>query len=226
MLLQDLARRHHADKVQASVSHYLPLYAGYFEPVRFAVKRVLEIGVNRGGSVKMWQEYFPNAEIIGVDCKPACAAIAGERIKIFIGSQDDPEFLAQMAREVGNFDIIIDDGGHQMKQQKTSLQTLFTFLCPGGTYVIEDLCTSYRRKWGGGLKNRGSTVNFLKTLVDSVNNRCYKLKSGCPTAVQAGELASTEDLTIWDQLLAGIHFYPGICFLFRRLGELRPDAIG
>ena len=49
----------------------------------------------------------------------------------------------------GDFDIILDDGGHKMDQQITSFRVLFPILKSGGVYIIEDLGTSYLLEWGG-----------------------------------------------------------------------------
>ena len=47
--------------------NYVPLFVRHFEPCRTTVRRVLEIGVEAGTSLRMWRDYFPNAEIWGFD---------------------------------------------------------------------------------------------------------------------------------------------------------------
>jgi hypothetical protein len=42
----------------------------------------------------------------------------------------------------GNYDIIIDDGGHAYSQQKATFEVLWSQLSPGGLYYIEDLQVS------------------------------------------------------------------------------------
>lgn len=88
------------------------VYEELFKEVRHSTKRLLEIGVEGGGSLFMWREYFPNAEIFGIDEKP-CRQLEGrERIKTFIGDA----YQKSMVDLVGdNFDIIIDDGPHTLK---------------------------------------------------------------------------------------------------------------
>jgi hypothetical protein len=54
---------------------------------------VIEIGVLNGSSIGVWLTYFSRAQIIGVDINPPCARLARERVRIKIGSQDDPDFL-------------------------------------------------------------------------------------------------------------------------------------
>ena len=64
---------------------------------------------------------------------------------IFEGDQANPSDLEKLVNLYGPFDIIIDDGGHTMKQQQFTLGFMFKSLNNGGIYVIEDLATS---RWG------------------------------------------------------------------------------
>lgn len=140
--------------------HFIVLYGELFQEYREKPIRLLEIGVQDGDSIELWKKYFKKAEIVGLDVRP----IAIEGATIVAGDQSDPEIL----RSLGNFDIIIDDGGHKMSQQKTSFNILFDQLNEGGIYVIEDLETSYLVDYKDSLP---TTVDFLKGLVDSVNKK-------------------------------------------------------
>lgn len=69
---------------------------------------------------------------------------------IYAGDQADPVFLQKFMDETGgDFDVIIDDGGHTMGQQRTSLEYLWKIVKPGGIYFVEDLQTSFMRNYGG-----------------------------------------------------------------------------
>ena len=75
----------------------------------------------------------------------------------------------------GGFDIIIDDGSHIMEHQQTSLQILSQYMKPYGTYIIEDIETSYYPRFNGTLitdKNfnkTNTTTELLKKLIDVIN---------------------------------------------------------
>lgn len=113
-------------------SHYLDIYEKHFAKYRGKSIRVLEIGVDHGGSLQLWKEYFgPHAEIIGVDINPACKDYEEPQIKIHIADQCDPA-LARL----GPFDIVIDDGSHIRQHQAQSFLTLWPHTT--GTYLIED----------------------------------------------------------------------------------------
>jgi hypothetical protein len=141
---------------------YLPYYWMHFRDIRFDVSRVLEIGVQSDRSIRMWEEFFPNATVYGLDIDPACRAFEGGRRRIFIGDQGNRDFLRHVASEAGGaFDIVIDDGSHRVEHQLVSFDTLFPLLTSHGIYVVEDT--------GGCVGDPGlATVRSLTRLVESV----------------------------------------------------------
>jgi hypothetical protein len=90
------------------------------------------------------------------------------------GSQDDAAFLRKIIDQVqpNRFDIIIDDGGHTMNQQKVSIDTLIAAVPPGGFYVIEDLETSYMPDFGGDPNDHANhtTIALLKYMMDDLQD--------------------------------------------------------
>ena len=66
----------------------------------------------------------------------------GPNMRVEIGSQDDPQLWARIAREhAGGFDIILDDGSHYASHIVATLKLALPLLRPGGVYLIEDLTT-------------------------------------------------------------------------------------
>jgi hypothetical protein len=148
--------------------HYIPIYEKYFNKYKGKKVRFLELGVSRGGSLRMWREYFgPDAIIFGIDIDPECEKIVGVDAEIRIGSQDDPIFLHSVLEEMGGIDIVLDDGSHQMKHINASLKHLFPKLEDGGVYFIEDLHTAYWRGYQGGYHSRN---NFFRTVTRLIND--------------------------------------------------------
>lgn len=140
--LSDLCDQYRTDKC-ATHHNYVELYDTFFQPMRSRAERVLEIGVYRGVSVQMWEEYFPRAAIFGIDIKDT-SRFETERIRTFVADQANREQLTQFVDEHGSdFDIVIDDGGHTMEQQQVSFGFFFPHLRPKGTYIIEDIHTSF-----------------------------------------------------------------------------------
>ena len=135
--------KHNQDHI-AYGSTYLNIYDRYLAPIRNSPINLLEIGVRDGCSHRMWREYFPNGTIFGIDIDPRCKQTQSDRIRIFIGSQSDPNIVDQATKSAnGEFDVILDDGSHVNSLTIASFELLYPKLKPGGLYIIEDLHCSY-----------------------------------------------------------------------------------
>lgn len=127
-------------------NHYFEIYDRHFRQFRGQEVHILEIGIYSGGSLEMWRDYFgPKAYIYGVDLEPDCRVYESDRVKIFIGDQQDREFWREVRQKLPALDIVIDDGGHQPEQQIASLEELLPFLRPGGVYLCEDVHRTYNQ---------------------------------------------------------------------------------
>lgn len=108
-------------------------YSKKFAPYRDQPIRFLEIGISWGLSINMWREYFTQAEIIGVDIIDQGAKCPGCTLVYADGTK------AETYEGMGDFDIIIDDGSHEIDHQIESFKILYPRLRKGGLYVIEDV---------------------------------------------------------------------------------------
>ncbi|MGP8217619.1 MAG: class I SAM-dependent methyltransferase [Bacteroidia bacterium] len=148
-------------------NNYFNIYDKHFSKYRNKEVVILEIGVGLGGSLQMWRSYFGDkAKIYGVDINPECKKYEEKNIEIFIGSQTDRKFLRELVKKIPPVDILIDDGGHAMKQQIVTFEELFSHVKNDGIYLCEDLHTSYALKWGGGYKRMGTFIEYSKNLID------------------------------------------------------------
>jgi cephalosporin hydroxylase len=144
--LQRIGVQRRTDK--ADVNHsfrgmsYLDVYESYFAPIRQQVKCVLELGVFRGASLMTWRDYFPNAQVWGIDIDPIANAPYGDRVKVVTGSQADLTAIAQVAAGQ-EFDIVVDDGSHLVDHLIASFGLIWPRVKPGGFYVMEDLGCTY-----------------------------------------------------------------------------------
>ncbi len=130
----------------------------------------VEIGVLHGGSLLMWREYFgPQARIIGIDLDPRAKELEEKGFEIFIGSQSDVNFWKKFYTQVGNIDILLDDGGHVNDQQIITLSESIDNINNNGIIVIEDVHTSYLKKFGN--PSSTSFISYSKYLVDVINSR-------------------------------------------------------
>ena len=167
MTLIEIGKKYPTSK---NSSGFIELYQKYFNHLKDKKINILEIGVDKGDSLRLWREYFTNANICGIDLHKSDFTI--DNTEILIGDQSDYSFLQTVVSKYKNFDIIVDDGSHQSKHIISSFKFLFPYLSKNGIYVIEDLQTSYIPRYGGSrfnLNKRKSSMNFLKSLTDSIN---------------------------------------------------------
>jgi hypothetical protein len=160
-------------------SQYFDAYQALFAARRAAPLRILEIGVYKGSSLRLWRKYFAHAGtlIVGIDTRPDCIRYdaPSEGIRVKIGSQDDGPFLAGVVAEFGPFDLIIDDGSHHSSHQIASFNHLFgPALKDSGIYVVEDLHANYWPPWRD---TRNSFIDMCRELVDRMHEHYRRTKS-------------------------------------------------
>jgi cephalosporin hydroxylase len=167
--IMEMGHKHNAVKKDTMFSRYDALLS----PLRREGLKILEIGIFQGGSLKMWEEYFENALIVGLDVD--LPQITGcKRIVMHRGRQEDHECLKRISHEnaPGGWDIIIDDGSHVAAHVRSSFDCLYVdHLKPGGLYIIEDWGVSYLNgPWEGEPYNNRNhshgTCVLVKELVD------------------------------------------------------------
>lgn len=100
---------------------------------------VLEIGICQGESLKMWNEYFINSTVYGIDITDQNIKdlINENKYNIIIGDATSEEILTQLSDL--KFDVIIDDGSHRIDDQINSFNILKDKMKPNGIYIIEDV---------------------------------------------------------------------------------------
>lgn len=173
--LAAIGRRHGCDKF--TVHRFEDVYAGLLGHRRTEPLRVLEIGIGEedralgGASLLTWSEFLPEALIVGIDLYDK-RALDTERIVTRACDQGDPTQLAEVVRELGPFDLVIDDGSHHGHDVATSMFALLGAVRPGGSYVLEDLQTSYWPEYGGSSVAPyafDTAVRWLRLVIDVVN---------------------------------------------------------
>jgi len=208
MNLDELAIHYQVDK--SSYTHnYTRRYEQHFEPRRKEALKLLEIGVFKGGSLRMWRDYFPYAQIYGLEANPEWV-FDEDRIHVFYGDETDAD-LRNRITDLG-IDIIIDDGSHINSHQVASFYHLFPRLNPNGIYAVEDLHTSYITEVGPWRDMKPDTaLDVFKRLVDDVNLRGDDV-------VGVGDVrrvAGFSDCSVFRQSLDSVHFYKSIMFAHR-----------
>jgi len=205
-----LAVRAGTDKVQSNDDpaghHYHNAYQKYLSPLRHTKIKFLEIGLGcdmhygPGKSAKLWSELFkhPSTEIWEAEVNVACASKWNETMKnrILTGNQAEEATLRNWITTTGGeFDIIIDDGGHTYSQQLTSLRVLFeSGLKAGGIYFMEDLVS-----------------NVLPGYNDSPDVPVDKISNWAKTLMLAERLSESEQKFLEIANLQSIECFRGMC---------------
>ncbi len=184
--------------------HYFEIYHRHFERFRGRPVVVLEFGVNQGGSLEMWRDYFgPDAKIYGVDIDPRCLKYEGDNIRILIGDQADKEFLQRLVDEIeAPIDVVIEDGGHRMRQQKMTFRHIYPHMSDDGCFLTEDTHTSYRAGYGGGFRRRGTFMQFAKNKVDHSTPGTRRPRTSRSTSSPAPPTPSTSTTASWSSSAA------------------------
>lgn len=144
--------------VDATAVQHRPNYADFYELIfwqnRESIKSVLECGIGYddptaekshgsngypGASLRVWLDYFPNAEIVGLDIAEN-VLFSEERITTYQVDQTSPNSIASFKAKCNRtFDIIIDDGLHTFIAGKILFENIIDRLANDGYYIIEDV---------------------------------------------------------------------------------------
>lgn len=170
--LTDLVDDNATDKNTAH--KYLGVYESLMKPKKYSARNILEVGVWKGGSIKLWHDYFPNADIYGLDRLPAKGTSLVDifnkpRIHLYTPTDAYNEglFKTNFLDKNLKFDVLLDDGPHYLESMKTFIRLYSQVMANDGILIVEDL--DYL-EWADELRN--ATPYHLKQYV-----KVYDLRS-------------------------------------------------
>ena len=136
--LCELAIKYGSDRTPYTGGHaYTPYYYDLLK--NRSPKKILEIGIDTGRGLRMWKEYFPLAEIFGLDGNRDLL-FNEDRIKTFFCDLGSLESIQNAAIQVGgDIDIVFDDGSHIPQHQVETAKIFIPLLATDGIYIIEDV---------------------------------------------------------------------------------------
>lgn len=179
---------------------YFDVYETYFNKFVDKAPIVVEVGVQSGGSLQMWRSYFgPKAQIWGIDIDSEVARLQpnyDSNTRICIGDQADPQFWKSILKQIPEIDIFIDDGGHQMHQQRITFECVFPKISSGGVFLCEDTCSSYMPGYGGGRENCDTFIEYSKKYIELLH-----------TGFLDKELPEDTKLKPFADQIKSMHFY-------------------
>jgi hypothetical protein len=186
------------------LADYLRHYEREFSYLRDEPINVIEIGVQGGSSLRMWERFFTRATLIGIDIDPSCKNQQRGRMIVEIGSQDDRDFLDRVCAAYPPT-IVIDDGSHRADHIATTFDCVFPNLLPSGCYVIEDLHFQLSRNSGTWRGNADVlTPDYLVAHVRTLLAAEFR---------EVGRTPSSAD--IWDKV-DRINFIPRAAMIWKK----------
>lgn len=185
------------------VTSYFPAYAQLFAHLRGTECVLIEVGILDGGSLFMWRDWLGDkARIVGIDMNPEAAKWRDSGFDIFIGDQGDPAFWRAVLAEIGPFDALIDDGGHQSFQQIVTTTEALRAAKKPCLIVVEDTASSFMFDFDSHGKH--SFLQFAKATTDLLVGRLFGLYPGrFPANINAASLAEFRNVF-------SVQFFPGI----------------
>jgi len=163
--LTTLGRIHKTDKVDARHTHNglanTDVYERYLRSWRRRRFTLLELGVFRGNSLRMWNAFLPRATVVGLDLEQVAADYA-PGFDVTVGSQADPEVLDSILERHPDTRIVIDDASHITSLTIASFRHLFPRLPRGSLYIIEDLAPNTYEDWPGHDPERGANYPAIE----------------------------------------------------------------
>lgn len=202
MTLNDIFNLNRADK--GTIGHgfalrYEPLIQGW----RNETINLLECGIQFGLSARGWLEYFPKAQIFGVDCGDE-HGITDPRFHFQKANQRDAAFWQRWKQSSPRMHVIIDDAEHRADASKIMFDALWPHLLPGGVYAIEDTCCWWDDYFSSPF--RGQTwIGELAAAVNQ-NGKAYGGKPNAPPNVALSPLESS---------LYEMHISKHLCILIK-----------
>jgi len=170
--LDKLAYKYGTDKCPQLKHDYTTYYYEMFKDRRNEIKKVLEMGIgyyetmkhveikyddklkrhyHRGASLKMWRDFFPDAQIYGADIMPE-TMFEDERIKTFLCDETKKGDIENLVKQTGSdIDFFVDDGSHRYPHQIFLAKTILPLLKDDVIYIIED--TEFTRKISSALSD-------------------------------------------------------------------------
>lgn len=220
--LKDYYNHLHHGKTTDKWERYLDAYDLVLAPYREREITLLEIGIQNGGSLEIWSQFFPRSrKIVGCDINPDCRTLiySDQKIKVIVGDANDPHVIDEIRSEtVVNIDIIIDDGSHTSSDIIKTFIKYFPILADEGVFIIEDLHCSYWKEFEGGLYDPMSSMAFLKKLSDAINYEHWGHagKKVSDLFLEFGQFFDIDVTQVPFDHIYSVTFYNSVCIIHKK----------
>ena len=131
---------------------YTLFYDALFRTKRHEKINIAELGILEGGSLRMWQEYFTNANITGFDNNLEFIVqfkkqYNTDRITLSHMDVTNKDSINVACSQFNTmYDIIVEDTTHRYEDQIRVIETIYPYVKPGGMLIIEDIFKAYNEQ--------------------------------------------------------------------------------
>jgi hypothetical protein len=201
--LFEIAKRTYSGDVGTKNPWYYLRYDDFFRGNNFKPTGILEVGVHKGESTKVFAQAFPHAKIVALDLNRYSDVdfAAFPNVTYLQANQTDAARLHQIIQceFSSGFDLVIDDASHVGAFSKMTFDAVFPQLNPGGIYIVEDWGTGYWDDFTDGSRFQEypltfhdsniprrlpshdfGMVGFVKSLVDMTSESDIRLRQSDP----------------------------------------------
>jgi len=143
MSLEEIVNNSKTDK--NTIHSYLPLYQKLLISKKETAKNVLEIGIYTGGSIKLWSDFFTNANVYGLDIMDHTDGWQdihnNEKIilNMSVNAYDNDFFITHFLNKNLKFDFMLDDGPHTLESMIQFIKLYSQIMTDDGILIIEDV---------------------------------------------------------------------------------------
>ena len=150
---------------KATDHSYDTFYCKEFERFKNTQGTLLEIGSFNGGSGLLWHEYLPFIKIVMTDIQDNIPKNIKDKLNrsefILMDGYQKESIKALKNKYPEGFDIIIEDGPHNLETQMFALKEYSKLLKKGGVLIIEDIQNESDLNELLTVKLRGKTVEAV-----------------------------------------------------------------
>ena len=119
---------------------YAKIYENLFKPKKSEKLKILEIGSFYGNASAALFFYFKNSLIYSADINPDMYKYKGSRLKNFFADTSSRGSINEnILKKNIEFDIVIEDASHMLKDQIISLFMIFPKIKKGGIFIVEEI---------------------------------------------------------------------------------------
>ena len=147
---------------------YARIYEKYLKERKDKNLNIIELGSFYGNASAAFYFYFKNSKIYSVDINPDMYLYRSKRLKNFFTDTSSRSSIVKniLSRNI-EFDLIIEDASHMLKDQIISLFILFKNLKSGGLFIVEEIDFPEKRED----MRVGQEFPDLKTILNKIINK-------------------------------------------------------